>query len=215
LLVILAAALAGCGLLGTEVVTGSGSVATETRTVDDFTAVELAASGDVTIAFGQAAGLTIEADDNLLPYLTSEVRGDRLVLGTRSNVDLVTENPIRYSITVQELTAVTLPGSGTIQVDPLQASAVEFSLPGSGTIMAAGTADEVEVTLQGSGNVDLGDLRAGTGRVRLDGSGNITVWVTGRLEASLPGSGNIFYFGQPTLAEDINGSGSISSLGDK
>lgn len=215
LAVILSSLLAGCGLLRTEVVTGSGNVASEARTVDDFTAVELAGSGDVIIAFGPAASLTIEADDNVLPYLTSEVRGDRLVLGTRLNVNLVTANPIRYFVTVRELSAVTLPGSGTINIESMMANDVDFSLPGSGTILASGTADAVDVTMAGSGNVDLGDLRAATGSVRLSGSGNVTVWVTDQLQADLSGSGNILYYGQPALDEDIPGSGDIRSLGDK
>lgn len=215
LLVALAAALAGCSLVRAEVVTGSGIVASEARAVDDFTAVELAGSGDVTIQFGPTAGLTIEADDNLLPYLTSQVRGDRLVLGTRFNVDLITNNPIRYLVTVRELTAVTLPGSGTINIDPLQAEVVDFSLPGSGNILASGLAEAVDVALQGSGNIDLGGLQAATGNVRLGGSGNVTVWVTDQLQADLSGSGNILYYGHPALDEDIPGSGDIRSLGDK
>ncbi len=210
-----AIALGGCGLLRAEVVTGSGDVATETRSVDNFTAVELAASGDVSIEFGETAALTIEADDNLLPYLTSDVRGDRLVLGTRANVDLVTQNPIRYFVTLRELTSVALPGSGNINIDSMQAHNVDFLLPGSGNIAAAGLADDVEVVLQGSGNVDLGDLQAATGNVRLNGSGNVTVWVTDRLEAQLPGSGNIYYFGRPTVDDSLTGSGNIQGLGDK
>lgn len=213
--IVLAAALAGCGLVGSEVITGSGLIASEARVVDEFSAVELAGSGDVNIQFGPAASLTIEADDNLLPYITSDVRGDRLVLGTRPGTNLVTANPIRYLVTIRELTAVALPGSGTITIDPLQADAVDFSLPGSGTILASGLVNAVEVALPGSGNIDLGDVQAATGEVRLGGSGNVTVWITDRLHAVLSGSGNILYYGHPALDEDVSGSGDIRGLGDK
>src|SRR4029453_617014 len=50
---------------------GSGQLATAQREVANFTKVELAGQGDVTIEQTGTESLSISADDNLLPLLTS------------------------------------------------------------------------------------------------------------------------------------------------
>jgi hypothetical protein len=68
-----AAVLAALLLLtGCSVVNGSGQTKSETRTVSGFTGIELSGTGEVTIEQGDAESLTVEADDNVLPALTSE-----------------------------------------------------------------------------------------------------------------------------------------------
>ena len=82
-------------------VNGSGHVETETRQVSGFTGIDLAGSGEVTIEQGDAESLTIEADDNVLPELTSEVSDSVLTLGTKPGTTVRTLNPIRYRVTRQ------------------------------------------------------------------------------------------------------------------
>ncbi len=65
---------------GCSTVSGSGNVVTETRQVSGFNRIDLAGSGEVTIQQGDAESLTIEADDNVLPRLTSEVSNSTLKL---------------------------------------------------------------------------------------------------------------------------------------
>src|SRR5262245_51971625 len=62
---------------------GSGNAITESRNVSDFNSVRLMGSGQLTIDVTGTESLTIKADDNLLPYLTSEVNGKQLTLGTK------------------------------------------------------------------------------------------------------------------------------------
>ena len=50
---------------------GSGQLAAEARQVSGFTKVELTGVGELTIEQTGAESLTISAEDNLLPQLTS------------------------------------------------------------------------------------------------------------------------------------------------
>src|SRR3954452_19692731 len=77
-LVLLLCMLSACGS-----VQGSGNLRTETRSVSGFTAVDLSEQGHLVIEQNGTEGLTITAEDNILPLLTSNVSGDRLVLGTK------------------------------------------------------------------------------------------------------------------------------------
>ena len=81
---------------------GSGQLATSQREVTGFTKVELTGQGDVIIEQTGSDSLTISAEDNLLPLLTSDISGDTLVLGTKPNTSIVTTKPITYSVTVKD-----------------------------------------------------------------------------------------------------------------
>ena len=90
---------------GCSVVSGSGQVKSETRQVSGFTGIELSGNGEVTIEQGDTESLTIEADDNVLPVLTSEVEDSVLRLGTKPRTTVQTRSPIRYRVTLKDLTA--------------------------------------------------------------------------------------------------------------
>ncbi len=60
--------ITACGL---RTIQGSGDVITESRDVSGFDSVSLTGIGRVIITQGDKESLTIEADDNLLEYITS------------------------------------------------------------------------------------------------------------------------------------------------
>src|SRR5579884_184482 len=93
-------------------VVGSGVVKSESRAVHGFDEVALAGSGTLTITQTGEESLTISADDNILPLLTSEVTGHRLVLGTKPNTSYETRNRIVYQLAVRDLKWLFISGSG-------------------------------------------------------------------------------------------------------
>jgi hypothetical protein len=92
-------------------VEGSGVEATEARQVAGFESVALKGSGRLIIEQAQAEGLTVTADDNILPLLKGEVQGGELRLGPDSGVDVRPKTPIVYRLTVRNLSEVKISGS--------------------------------------------------------------------------------------------------------
>lgn len=231
--VMAAMAATGCNgwIFGLE---GSGTASTETRSVADFDAVRLEGQGAAVIEVGPDASLTVEADDNLLPHLTSEVEGGTLVLGTDRQLD--PKVPIVFTITVPNLTGLDVTGSGTITTAAVEANAFGASIAGSGNIDVSGlAATSISASITGSGNIDLSDVDttsvaasvAGSGNVRIggttpdlsvriSGSGNFlgSDLVAGSADISVSGSGNAVVNATETLNGDIAGSGSIEYSGD-
>src|SRR5690242_12646963 len=65
---------AGClSISDGHTVHGSGNVVTEARPVSGFDRVSVSGAGQLKVTQGDAESLTIETDDNLLPYIRSEV----------------------------------------------------------------------------------------------------------------------------------------------
>lgn len=196
-------------LAACSVTQGSGQLATESRQVSGFTEVELTGFGEVTIEQTGTESLTISAEDNLLPRLTSEVSGDTLVLGEEPNTTVRTTKPITYSLTVKDLTGLAISGSGNISVPKLAATALSTKISGSGTITVNGTAVDQDLEISGSGRYQAEQLTSKTVKAQISGSGTANVLATDMLDVKISGSGSLTYTGNPQVTQEISGSGKL------
>ncbi len=224
-------AVAACQASPINVLTGSGTVRSESRPVSAFDEVELAGLGALTITQGQQESLTVEAEDNLLPTIRSDVRGRRLVieLDEGRTVNLRPTKPIRYTVTVRDLSAVKLSGAGTVAIpsltttrldvrmsgagdvslDDLTASELALSLSGAGDATVSGTVTRQEVSMSGLGSYHAEHLESQEARVNKSGAGNATVRVSSTLNVKASGAGTVEYIGDPTVSQDISGASRV------
>ena len=215
-----------------QFVHGSGNAARETRDVRDFDSVSLSGSGSLFIAQTGEESLSIEADDNILPLLTSEVHGHQLKLGVQHGASLHPQTPIRYHLTVKDLRgltisgagnaqmsalttdelSVTISGSGDLEALALTAGSLRISISGSGDISFAGKATVQEIRISGSGSYHATDLASDRARVSVSGAGNATLNVRETLDVHISGVGAIRYAGQPAITKSISGAGAVRPL---
>ena len=202
--------LGGCVLQQHDAIQGSGVAKTETRDVAEFTKVELTGSPDVTITIGDKQSLTIEADDNILPLLTTEVKNGKLVIGSQQNTSYSPKTDIKITITVAKLEGASVVGSGDIKASGVKADTFEASVTGSGDLDVSGEADSLKATVRGSGDLDATKLAAEQATVTVQGSGDAKVHATKSLDARIEGSGDVQYTGNPSdVHEQVQGSGSV------
>lgn len=219
-------------LLSTPVV-GSGVEVTETRPVEAVTEVELAGGGELVVTPSDRPGLTVTADDNLLPYLETVVSRNRLSLRTRSGYRLSPVTPVVYRLSVPRLSKLTVSGSGAaggegltggdlevrvtgsggVVLGGLDVGAVKLTVTGSGTAELGGRAASLTAKVTGSGEVKAGGLKVGTAEATVTGSGGLTVWPADALKARVTGSGDVRYKGTPTVERKVTGSGSVRPVG--
>jgi hypothetical protein len=190
-------------------VSGSGNVVTESRSVSGFNSVKLKGTGQVVIEENGSESLTVTADDNLMSYLTTEVNGNQLVLGTKDNTNLSPSRDIIYKLAVKDLNAIEMGGVGSIDAKGIHTDRLKVVLGGSGSISTAGTADEQEITLAGEGNYRAKDLTSKTATINIMGNGDVVLNTSQKLDANIMGSGSIKYIGDPVVTQHILGSGSI------
>ncbi len=199
--------------MGTNRVVGSGHLVSESRTVANFTAVDVQGSADVTVALGNSASVIVQADDNIVPMVETSVQNGTLVIGMKPATNITSFSPIRVTVTVKSmnLDALGLSGSGSLKVSGMSGPDLSVQLSGSGGITVDGSVDHVSIKLPGSGNVHCEGLKAKSANVTLLGSGNIYVYASESLDASIVGSGTIRYTGNPAqVTKNVSGSGVIS-----
>jgi hypothetical protein len=187
---------------------GSGTVRTQTRTVGAFDAIRASDAIDLDLRIGPQLAVTVEADDNLLDTVRTQVRGGTLVVDSTGHWSS-TRNPVVH-VTVPVLGRLETSGSGDANLQGLAADALEITLNGSGKVAASGTVRQLDAAIEGSGDADLKNLVATRASVRVEGSGDATVSARELLDATIDGSGNIRYVGPlRSIAMHVNGSGEI------
>lgn len=217
-------------------VPASGKIKTETRDIQGFMAIAIKYPAEILVQQGKTESVTVEADDNLLPQLTTEVRNDTLYIENNEPVWGKRVRPsktVNITITVKDLKEIDFSSAGKLQVENLKTdklkmvlsgagevifngmSVQEFEsvLSGAGSIMADGTADDVKLTISGFGSFDSPQLTSTTADVHISGAGSATLAVKDELTATVSGAGSVNYIGSPKVVQHISGAGSVKQAG--
>lgn len=210
-------------------VDGSGNVKTENRVVEEFTSIAVAGNGHIILDQNGESAIRIEADDNLLDEITTEVRGGKLYIKTEHCIKRYTK--LNYYISLGELKKISLSGSGTIEAkDKIKSNALEVKISGSGEVMLSLQVNELKthisgsgdckykgnvmkhnLSLSGSGRIEAFDLITEETRIDVSGSAEALVNATNKLNVDISGSGDVYYTGRPKIKSDISGSGSLNA----
>jgi len=221
-LTLLAFSLSGCRVIhnfveedspqgAARTVKGSGTMKAETRAVSGFSAIHLKGVGNVTLRQTGKESLKIEADDNILPVLTSKVVKGVLELNVEDNINLKPTKPIRYTIEVKSLNGLTISGAGNIEAEGVQTPKLMVDASGAGNVKLKGQADNLAVTVSGSGNLNGEALQTRQVKINLSGVGNAVVRVSDSLDANVSGVGSVRYIGSPQVHKSVSGVGSVRS----
>lgn len=218
-----------------EKIEGNGSLKKESRNPGEFASIASAGSWDVMVAYGTTCSVQVEGDENLLPYIVTEVESNKLNIHSKKNTNLRSKNKIVIYVTLTNLSNLSLSGSGNIMGEgkfssdgPMQVSiagsgnvkmafnrakSISMNISGSGNIELAGTAETAEISISGSGNADCGKLQVDKALAKISGSGNVKIFANQSIKANISGSGNVLYKG---AANDIEthsaGSGKVKRI---
>jgi hypothetical protein len=216
---------------------GSGKVITETREASDFHAVEVDYPAQVFIKQGTTESVEIEAEDNLMPNLKTEVKNGMLTIFYQKTNDkhINPTKMVTVTITVKDLDAVTfsstgeltidnlkthrldvaLNGTGNLELNKITVKNLSVNLSGAGSMTASGTTDSLDVNISGFGDFKGTDLHGTTANINISGAGSAIVWVDDKLDSQISGAGSINYYGSPNVTKHINGLGSVNHSGNK
>jgi len=198
---------AGCNFVAG--VAGSGRVITENRNVSGFDSIEFSGSGRLEIDQNGTEALSISADDNLLPLLTSEVEGTHLILKVRPGSRVRPSQKIVYKIGAKKLNEVACAGDISAVLRGIHTDSLKLEIAGSGDISADGTSDQQSVSIAGSGKYSGAGLKSKSASINISGSGDAVLAASEELKVNVAGSGSIKYIGEPKITQSIMGSGTI------
>ncbi|MDY0779709.1 head GIN domain-containing protein [Tenacibaculum sp. IB213877] len=215
------------GWWSSKKVKGNGKVITEKRPVDDFDDVSVGGSFDVILVDGKEGQVTIEGEENIMPYIITEVKGGTLKIKHKDNVNIRTTRRLTVTVPFEKIDGISLGGSGNviakkriksdkvsfaiggsgdIEAD-VDANSVNSSIGGSGSIKLKGNTENFKCSIAGSGSVKAYDLKTDNLKASIAGSGSVQTSVTHKIDANVVGSGSVYYKGNPKYI-DTNSVGS-------
>ncbi len=197
----------GESLLFSRSVQGSGNIVTELREVSEFSQVSVGGVFKAEITAGKDFSVSVEADDNLLPLIETEVRGDTLKISTDSRLE--SARPIVVRVTAPNIAGVKASGAADVNLSGVQNRSLSLSLSGASKMTAAGNSDSVEATVSGASSLAAYDLTADLASVDTSGASRTYINASSRLFADASGASTILYKGSPEVRRNSSGASTI------
>ena len=201
-------------------ISGSGDVKTETRNIKGFTGVKTATAVDIYLTQGNNFEVVVEADDNLIEYIVTEVKDDALnvyldrvsITGNKTMIvhvtmpeivsikassagDVICQTPIK----ADDL-KISTSSAGDVKIDVV-AKTLDLNTSSSGDITISGEADYLEANTSSAGDIKGYELTVREADVSASSAGDIKITVTERLTARASSAGDIYYQGDPTYVD--------------
>jgi hypothetical protein len=203
------------------------------RPVRNFNKIEVSGGFSVILTQGTVEKLTIEADDDILPKIITEVRGGTLIIKLENNtwnkniknlaaeltfinldgidvsgaVKITGTNPMKFS-------DLKIDGSGATKINlNLSATRLSCDFSGASEITFKGNAPEFEVDLSGASNLDALEFLTRKCSIDCSGASDARVYATETLKVEGSGASKITYTGNPSnIDSDISGASKIRKI---
>jgi Putative auto-transporter adhesin, head GIN domain len=190
-------------------IAGSGNRKTEKRELKSFNAIDTSGAYEIDVTCQKPASFEIEADDNLLPLIKTEVHDGTLFVSNDQEYHSSKSTILR--ITLPEVNSVSSHGAGDVKITDSNSSDLKVQSTGAANINATGKAKSVTISSTGAGNIDTSKLTAEKAKVDATGAANVDVYASDQLDVSVAGVGSVTYSGNPKVVnKSVSGIGSVN-----
>lgn len=213
-------------------ITGNGIVKQEDRKASPFKNISTSGTYKVVIRQGNEHTVKVEAEENLLPYIVTEISGSKLEIYTKKGERIRTTRPVTVYVTMKEVSGLESSGasgfrsegqlrtnhlslgtSGASECDlNIDADEVSVGTSGASRIHLQGRANDAKYGTSGASDIDAVDLRSDEVKIGISGSGNARVNAAKTLNVGVSGNGTVQYKGSPAVHQSVSGNGHISKL---
>ncbi len=206
---------------------GNGNLEKETRNISSFDAIDVSSAFEIYLTQGNSESLVIEADDNLLDLIITEVKSGTLKIYVKGNVRNVKD--MKAFISFKMLDKIELSGAcdlfgentfkfNDIDIESSGASDMEMTftadkvyldLSGASEVEFVGSADVLTVDVSGAADIHAQEFEVRKCTIDASGASTIKVFATDELSVDASGASTVRYKGKPSINMDSSGASSI------
>ena len=213
-----------------NLVIGSGNVISEERQVSDISSISIGSSMNLFIEQTGSESVRIEADDNVISYVTIQKIGGELKIQLKS-VSFGSIHPINCYVTVKDLSKIKVSSSATIKCDDLKTenlsiemassskgdltvyvTKLDLNIGSSADIILSGETVSQDIKLGSSGRLEAYNLVSKDCKIVAQSSGSANINVSEKLNAQISSSAHVNYKGDPEINSKISSSGSLNKV---
>ena len=148
---------------------GNGTIKTDPREIPAFKSIVCDGGYDIHITCQAQQSVSVESDENLMPFIKTEVNGKTLRIYTQG--DLSPSQGIRINVAVPHLEEFTVNGSAEGDIQNIGPDSFALSINGSSQLILSGAAEKVKIHISGFGKIDADSLSTGEAKMHIEGSG--------------------------------------------
>lgn len=191
-------------------VQGSGVMKSEKREVSGFSKIDGSGAINVEVSIQENFNVEIEADDNLLQYIKTEIDGDSLKIYSEGR--LSHQNPVNVKIGMPALNGLEISGASKATAANITGEEISLNASGASRINISGEVKNLQSKANGASAIDAESLKTENAEVKVNGASKTTVFATNDLIAKANGASRIVYVGEPAnIEQKSNGASSIKS----
>ena len=218
-IIILTLLFTSCIRMGYE--TGSGNVVTEYRDLPYFNKVKVTDGLDVKIEQGSKAKVVVNADDNLIDLIKTEVENDQLNIYIEKM--FIRSKNIEVLLTVNDLEELEASAGSSVKgQNPIRGSNLkvkahagslldlnldvdqfEFNASSGSNSKLGGITKNMLVKTSSGANLDAYDLVADLAEIKSSSGSNVKIQVRKEILADISSGGNVTCKGEPEI-KNIN-----------
>ena len=226
-LILIAATIISCR----NGVRGSGNIIKDKRQLSEFTSMSVSGSIKVEVKTGTEASLIVEADDNIMPYVVTNVSDKNLSIKLKG-INNLRNATVRIYIVVPTLNKISTSASAEVRSEEAVTNSDKISFTASsGSLInlnvdapsvSAGGSSGANIILKGrtknlsaesssGSDVNLIELKAENVTASASSGASIDIFVSVGLNASASSGANVKYKGgAPSVVKNVSSGGSVN-----
>ncbi|MCD4784248.1 MAG: DUF2807 domain-containing protein [Candidatus Eremiobacteraeota bacterium] len=150
---------------------GSGNMAEEIREVPDFTKIEVKGGLDVEVKCGEKTKIIIEADDNLISHIQTNVEGDKLTV--KSSGSFSGTKGIKIIISARNIDELKATGASKIKMEGLRNESLNVDANGASKVKLEGETEDLKIKASGASKIKLDDIKTEKIYVEITGASSL------------------------------------------
>ena len=210
---------------------GSGNIVKEARAVTAFTGISVAGAIKADVTIGEKASIIVETDDNIMPYVKTNVSGNIL------NIDLKNINDLRNSIVyvhivspeINDVSAsasaeivsgnlfttkdkVTIRASSSASIDlNVNAPSINVDASSGAEVNGKGNTREITANSSSGSSINFLELHSETANVTASSGSSISVFASIGINANASSGAKVKYKGgAKTVQKNASSGGTVN-----
>lgn len=189
-------------------VSGSGNTTGEKREISGFDAIDVGGVFQVEVTTQKDFSVEVEADDNLLPLIKTEVNGGVLRLSTKERFS--TRNPVIVRVSAPNIDNLEVSGASKVSLADLNNENLQIVANGASKVVASGKTANLILDANGASKIDAENLQSENASVDASGASSVKIYVINELKTDASGASSIIYSGSPkSLTKKDSGASSV------
>jgi len=212
-----------------------GNTASQEREVSGIKSVSVSSGMNLYIEQTGSESLRIEAQDNVIPKVLTEITGGNLVIKYKPWLlgfeGINIKGPVNIYLTVKDLGSINVLSGSTFECGmlktedlkislssgssgkiELQVSELNVDLSSGSNLEAEGTVKNQEVDLSSGVSYDAFNLESETAELDVSSGAVADVNVSGSLDVDISSGGTVRYKGTPQIISDISSGGNLENV---